>query len=149
MGSLCSEWKQGEALWPFDVESDMATLSCARLLDSLVGDLGSVAQPAEPQLLQCNLVHLEAPAAEPVVTKKGDRLFFKTTMRDFSGDVEVAVTQEAALALSGTASKEEFVELFEKGELQFAPLANVRIVRTTSSADATDHRLPLNTQTCL
>ena len=63
-----------------------------------------------PQLLQVNGMRLEEPeAGDSVVIGTGERIFFSARARDFSGSVLVGVSQAAALALSGLASKEEFV----------------------------------------
>ncbi len=62
-----------------------------------------------PYLLQVNGMRLDEPElGEPVVENKGQRVFFTTTARDFSGSCKVAVSQVAALALSGLESMSEF-----------------------------------------
>ena len=66
-----------------------------------------------------------------MVIGTGERIFFSARARDFSGSVLVGVSQAAALALSGLASKEEFEKSHADGQLSFPAFANCRIRRRT------------------
>ncbi len=62
-----------------------------------------------PLLLQVNGMRLEEPEpADSVVENTGERVFFTTTARDFSGSCKVGVSQAAAFALTGIDSMQEF-----------------------------------------
>eukprot|EP00959_Pyramimonas_sp_CCMP1952_P092289 1932194-Pyramimonas_sp.AAC.1 len=62
-----------------------------------------------PHLLQVNGVRLEElEPGDSVVESKGQRVFFITTARDFSGSCKVAVSLATAFALSGIDAMAEF-----------------------------------------
>ena len=91
-----------EVTWDPDhasqVLTDDALLSCCAFLAMASDDPTATL----PHLLQVNTMRLEEPEPdESVVESKGQRVFFTTTARDFSGSCNVAVSQAAAFALSG------------------------------------------------
>ena len=91
-----------EVTWDPDNASQALTgealLSCCAFLAMASEDPDATL----PHLLQVNGMRLEEPeSGDTVVDSKGQRLFFTTTARDFSGSCKVAVSQAAAFALSG------------------------------------------------
>ena len=54
-------------------------------------------------------------------TRDDARVWFGTVLRDFSGDVDVFITEQAALGLAAVASRTELLDRFRAGSLQFAP----------------------------
>ena len=90
-----------------------------------------------PQLLQVNGMRLEEPEpADSVVESKGERVFFTTTARDFSGSCKVGVSQAAAFALSGIETMSEFQKIHEERAISFPPLSNCRIIRRVRQVSA-------------
>ena len=87
--------------------------------------------------VQLHGVFVDIPAASTndLLTKNGDRFFFRTMMRDLSGACEVSVLQDAALTMSGCDSKESFVQKMQDGEMQFDAYT-VRCFRKVSKSDA-------------
>ena len=110
-----------------ELKGEVLITSCACL------EVGSNDPEASlPQLLQVNGMRLEEPeVGDSVVIGTGERIFFSARARDFSGSVLVGVSQAAALALSGLASKEEFEKRHADGQLAFPAFANCRIRRRT------------------
>ncbi len=117
--------------YPFDVNEDKATLTCAHLLESMAEDVADEA----PVLLQDNWVSVEVPQGS-VVTKNGERIWFQTTLRDLSGETEASVNQEAALQLTGCETKDGFQAKAASGDLRFPLLANIRLVRSVAAPKA-------------
>ena len=60
---------------------------------------------------------------------KGERIFFTTTARDCSGSCNVAVSQAAALALSGLDTMSEPQQANDARAVSFSPFGNCRIMR--------------------
>ena len=103
-----------------------ALLSCCAFLSMASED----ANADLPQLLQVNGMRVEEPeSGDSVVESKGQRVFFTTTARDFSGSCKVAVSQAAALALSGLETMSEFQQAHEARTVSFSPFGNCRIMR--------------------
>ena len=119
-----------EVTWDPDHASQVlagdALLSCCAFLE-----LASEDPDANlPHLLQVNGMRLEEPEpSDSVVESRGQRVFFTTTARDFSGSCKVAVSQAAAFALSGVDSMAEFQKVHEARAISFPPLGNYRIIR--------------------
>ena len=119
-----------EVTWDPDHASQVLTgdalLSCCAFLDMASEEPTA----ALPNLLQVNGMRLEEPElGDTVVESKGQRIFFTTTARDFSGSCKVAVSQAAALALSGLDDMSEFQQAHEARAISFPPLGNCRIIR--------------------
>ena len=103
-----------------------ALLSCCAFLAMASED----PQATLPHLLQVNGMRLEEPEpSDAVVESTGQRVFFTTTARDFSGSCKVAISQAAALALSGLDSMAEFQQFHEARAISFPPFSNCRILR--------------------
>ena len=71
--------------------------------------------------VQLHGVFVDLPSAAPqeLLTKNGERIFFRSMMRDLSGACEVSVLQEAALTMAGCDSKESFLAKLKDGEMHF------------------------------
>ena len=103
-----------------------ALLSCCAFLAMASDDPNATL----PHLLQVNGMRLEEPEpSDAVVESTGQRVFFSTNARDFSGSCKVAISQAAALALSGLDSMSEFLQAHEARAISFPPFSNCRILR--------------------
>ena len=68
--------------------------------------------------------------------KDQTRLWFKTTLRDVSGSkMDVWMTEQSALALSGLADKDQSLKTWAAGEQTFPIMASVKITRTLQKPD--------------
>ena len=119
-----------EDTWDPDHASQVLTgealLSCCAFLAMASEDPNATL----PHLLQVNGMRLEEPEpGESVTETKGQRIFFTTTARDFSGSCKVAVSQAAALALSGLETMSDFQQAHDAREISFPPIGNCRILR--------------------
>ncbi len=140
-----------ESTWDPDNVSQVLTsdalLSCCAFLAMASEDT----KVELPQLLQVNGMRLEEPElGDPVVEGKGQRIFFTTTARDFSGSCKVAVSQQAALAMSGIETMADFQRAHEERMISFPPFGNCRVLRrmrqvTTGGADDSPERTFVNT----
>ncbi len=81
-----------------------------------------------------NYVDIDTPGpGAKVLTDNGERIWISSTRtRDFSGSIDLAIREKAALALAGLnpeadSAKAEFLEMVQKGSLQFPLLSSVRI----------------------
>ena len=84
----------------------------------------------ETTVWQMNWVEVAWPTGEQLCTKDGARLFFRTILRDGTGQVEAWMNEASALQLSNQANKEGFVLVHSQGK-QFFPLAAaVKVIRT-------------------
>ena len=117
-----------------DVSGEV-TLSCAAVLEAMAD--AAAAMP--PNFgFQLNWARVEEPTpGSKVLTNDEDRIFFTTLVRDFSGSTTTGINQPTALALSGAASKEEFVQQHEKGEVKFPLFVSVRGVRRVKPKTST------------
>ena len=70
-------------------------------------------------LWQLNWVEVARPVDDTIVAKNGERLWFKTTIRDVSGWIEVWVDEASALALSQLPNKEAFLQCHREGKKCF------------------------------
>jgi hypothetical protein len=78
---------------------------------------------------QMNWVEVAWPTGEQLCTKDGARLFFRTILRDGTGQVEAWMNEASALQLSNQTNKEGFVLVHSQGK-QFFPLAAaVKVIR--------------------
>ena len=102
---------------------------------------------------QLNGGFLDLPTG-PIHIADKSRIWIITMLRDFSGCVEVGLSEAAALALAGVATKKDFEEAHENGSLHF-PRCNVRGSRglrdplknefryTVTAGEAQDDVVPL------
>ena len=124
-----------------------ALLSCCAFLEMASEDPTATL----PLLLQVNGMRLEEPEpADSVVESKGERVFFTTTARDFSGSCKVAVSQAAAFALTGIDTMQEFKKVHDERAISFPPLSHCRIIRrvrnvAANAQDDTPERTFVNT----
>ena len=102
------------------------------------------------QTWQVCAAYLDKPTGN-ILTQDG-RLWFNSILRDFSGCIEVGVTEAAALKAANVSSREEFNKAFEAGALQF-PCCNMRGGRTVRDGEVrytivmcepTSDRVPLS-----
>jgi len=76
------------------------------------------------------------PSGPELLTKDQTRPWFKTTLRDvFGSKMDVWMTEQSALALSGLADKDQFLKTWEAGEQTFPIMASVKITRTLQKPD--------------
>ena len=91
-----------------------------------------------PILFQINHARICEPSgSDNLLTSNQDRLFPLTTVYDRTGRVEVRMREKVALNLSGQASKDEFLNDFSSGELNYPILCSVRVLVKQNSAE--DH----------
>ena len=130
--TLTSEWiPDSNSFKKLDVSGD-ATLSCCAILE---GGAETPNSMPDDFVFQLNLVSLEEPAVgQAVTTKDGDRVFFRTQMRDWSSCTNVAVVQECAFMLAKVTTKEEFLKEHSDGNLRFPILCNIRGMRQIKTA---------------
>ena len=89
-----------------------------------------------PTLWQGNWMEVTWPSGPELLTKDQTRLWFKTCLRDVSGSkMDVWMTEQSALALSGLADKDKFLKSWEDGEQTFPIMASVKITRTLQKPD--------------
>ena len=106
---------------------------------------------AKQHTWQLNGCFVDLPTSA-IHTADNARLWFITTLRDFSGAIEVGINEAAALSLAGLNTKQEFEDAYAKGSLQF-PRCNVRGNRgvrdrgefryTVTACEAQDDVMPL------
>ncbi len=76
------------------------------------------------------------PSGPELLTKDQTRLWFKTTLRDVSGSkMDVWMTEQSALALSGLTDKDHFLKTWEAVKQEFPIMASVKITRTLQKPD--------------
>ena len=87
-------------------------------------------------LWQVNWADVSWPVDDRITTKDGERLFFKTAIRDISGSMTDAwMTEESALALSRLDSKDEFIQSHKDGKQLFPVAANIKVTRQLQKTD--------------
>ena len=84
-----------------------------------------------PTVHQLMAVMLEEPTG-PVTAEGTDRIWFMTKLREFSGAIDVSVSERVALKLTGLDAA-AFKEAHADGSLQFPLLCNTRVSRTCST----------------
>ena len=115
--TVTTKWQATEAT--FDVKAPQPLL-CACFLKHIEKSNAN-AGPVTWQLCGC---YLDIPTTT-IRAGDGARIFFPTVLRDFSGALDVGVTEPAALRLAGGLTPSEFEEAFNEGSLQFGR-CNVR-----------------------
>ena len=113
---VTSKWQPSEPA--FDVTSPQP-LVCASFLRHSEKTL----QTTGKQTWQVCACYLDKPTGN-IHTQDG-RLWFNSSIRDFSGGIEVGVTEAAALQAANVRSRDEFEQAFATGALQFSR-CNVR-----------------------
>ena len=99
-------------------------------------------------LWQINWVRIEEPSpGTNLRTNDGQRLWFRTTIKDVSGPLTLYIREQAALSLSGSASAEEFEQAFQDGNLWFPQMASVKVVRKPASEQTAAQPAQLAQQT--
>ena len=84
-----------------------------------------------PNVQQLMAVMIEEPTG-PVTADGTDRIWFITKLREFSGAVDVSVSERVALKLTGL-DRAAFKEAHADGSLQFPLLCNTRVSRSIST----------------
>ena len=102
-------------------------LSCTAFLDFT----SESPEAKMPGVVQVMWVHLEEPEPEVHVRDpSGERVWFRTPLRDASGATTVGVPQKVALDLASCTTSEAFLEKHAAGDLNLPLLCHVRITRT-------------------
>ena len=102
-------------------------LSCAAFLDFTAES----PEAKMPEVVQVMWVHLEEPEPDAQVKDpSGERLWFRTPLRDASGATTVGVPQKVALKVSNCQSLQFFLDRHTNGDLNLPLLCHVRITRT-------------------
>eukprot|EP00973_Karenia_brevis_P037239 5134274-Karenia_brevis.AAC.1 len=83
----------------------------------------------------------EPTAGTDLHTSDGSRLWFLTTVTDFTGEFTVFIREKAALKLADCDSKEEFEKLLMEDRLCFPQLASVKIFRKPACETPTKDQL--------
>ena len=87
-------------------------------------------------LWQVNWADVSWPVEDRITTKNGDRLFFRTAIRDITGSMTDAwMTEESALALSQLDDKDAFIQSHRDGKKLFPVAASVKVVRQLQKTD--------------
>ena len=121
--TLTAEWTPQQSR---DV-SGPVPLSCAAFLDFTAED----PEAKMPAVVQVMWVHLEEPDPDAEVREaSGERVWFRTPLRDASGATSVGVPQKFALELANCTSMQDFLDKHAAGDLNLPLLCHVRIVRT-------------------
>ena len=84
-----------------------------------------------PSVQQLMAVMIEEPTG-PVTVDGTDRIWFVTKLREFSGAVDISVSERVALKLAGL-DRAAFTEAHADGSLQFPLLCNTRVSRSIST----------------
>ena len=121
--TLTAEWTPQQSR---DV-SGPVPLSCTAFLD-FTAESPEAKMPGVAQVMRANLEEPEPD--ESVKEPKGERLWFRTPLRDASGATTVGVPQKLALELANCESMQAFVDRHAAGELNLPLLCHVRITRT-------------------
>ena len=97
-------------------------LVCAGFLSAIAGSTGGT--DAGPATWQMCGGYVDVPTGT-ITTQDGARVWFSSSFRDGTGDVEVFVSEAPALALANVKSRVELMRRFEEGSLIF-PRCSVR-----------------------
>ena len=87
-----------------------------------------------PNVHQLVVVMIEEPTG-PVIADGTDRIWFVTKLREFSGAVDISVSERVALKLTGL-DRAAFIEAHADDSLQFPLLCNTRISRSRSTGSS-------------
>eukprot|EP00974_Lingulodinium_polyedra_P051351 4938801-Lingulodinium_polyedra.AAC.1 len=121
--SITTEFKAHE---PRDV-SGPQTLSCTAFLDYTA----KMPLADMPPVVQLMWIHIEEPEPDDeVCDSTGERIWFRTHVRDASGSVLVGVPQRNALSLASCVNKDEFKQKHVEAELNWPLLCHARVSRT-------------------
>ena len=92
-------------------------------------------------VFQINHCHISIPGAgQTILTKDGERIWLpQIRLTDATGSLTVSMREKAALALSGLASRDEFVSAHATDNISFFVLASVR-VHLTRRKDAEERK---------
>ena len=121
--TLTAEWTPQQSR---DV-SGPVPLSCIAFLDFT----SESPEAKMPGVVQVMWVHLEEPEPEVHVRDpSGERVWFRTPLRDASGATTVGVPQKVALKVANCESMEAFLDKHTAGDLNLPLLCHVRITRT-------------------
>ena len=121
--TLTAEWTPQQSR---DV-SGPVPLSCAAFLDFTAES----PEAKMPEVVQVMWVHLEEPEPDTSVRDpSGERVWFRTPLRDASGATTVGVSQKVALELANCESMQAFLDRHAAAELNLPLLCHVRITRT-------------------
>ena len=111
--------------------SGLQTFSCCAFLD-----FASELPKAEhlPEVVQINWARVDEPMrGTNILEKSKERIWLLTKVFVTSGSVKAAVPERVALALFPCASKEEFIQAHDAGQVQFPLFHNVRLSRTSKT----------------
>ena len=132
---ITKEWQPTRSTRNFAAEEAVLSVCgwVAALLRPAPG--GGASEPSADTLegaddiFQINHCHIATPGpGDRVLTKAGDRIWLPNIrIMDATGSFMAGVREEAALALSGLASKDAFVEAHATDNISFPVLASVRV----------------------
>jgi hypothetical protein len=113
---------------------DYAEEPGSHVLCKLLSDLStsSQIQPLNENttVWQTNWTEVAWPTGDTLVKKDGSELWFQTSLRDLSGQVErVWMGEKAALSLSQLADKNAFLEANNEGKQLFPIMSSVKVIR--------------------
>ena len=116
-----------------DVSGPQSLSACA-LLQYTVQNPQANYIPEVHQLMCCSL---EEPSGGSVTPEGKENIWFLTSLRDFSGSIQVAVKEKLALDLTGL-DREAFKAAFDDGSLQFPLLLDVKVHRRITQDNSSD-----------
>ena len=130
----------------YDDEQGMETV--CKLLSAMSSNTHVDAIENGPTLWQINWAEVSWPAEDDLLTKLGERLFFKTTVRDLTGPIDVFMNEQAALSLAGVQDKDAFLAAKQEGKQLFPVMASVKVLRQTKAAqsDVSDVEQPADSK---
>ena len=101
-------------------------MTCAAILNATA----EATELDMPEVMQVNFLQVEEPTTgQEVWEKTHTRIWFASTVRDFSGAVSLYVSEKAALQLSGLTSAEEFARVHATDALVFPFYCSARVTR--------------------
>ena len=123
-----------------DYENEPAAQTLCKVLSDLAVTSNIQSLNEKPTLWQANWVEVGWPEGDTLLKKDGSQLWFKTSLRDLSGQVVNAwMNEKSALSLSGLPDRDAFIESFEEGNQLFPIMSTVKVIREVkSSQDADD-----------
>ena len=119
---MTSDWTPQQ---PRDV-SGLQPISCSAFLDFTTESPDA----KMPSVVQVMWAHLEEPDPDmEVKDTTGERIWFRTPLRDATGSTPVGIPQKFALELANASTKEDFLSKHASGQLNLPLLCHVRITR--------------------
>jgi hypothetical protein len=98
-------------------------------------------------LWQLNWVEVAWPSGPTLCTNNGERLWFKTVLRDVTGTKkDVWMGEQAALELAGFEHKDAFMKAWSDGDPTFPIMASVKVVRYIREQDSGGASQPTQSQ---